>query len=108
MCGALQVVKLQPKVAVVCHTPEVNMHFFLFSWGWVRLSPLGTSANNWSIVAAPDIDDDDDDDGDDDDDDDERGADGGMRIAKCNRNTRIKSASMPLCPPQITHDLTWS
>jgi hypothetical protein len=27
---------------------------FLVSWGWVRLSPLGTSATNWRIVAAPD------------------------------------------------------
>jgi hypothetical protein len=24
----------------------------LVSWGWVRLSPLGTSATNWPIVPA--------------------------------------------------------
>jgi hypothetical protein len=27
--------------------------FFLFSWGGVRLSLLGTSATNWPIVPAP-------------------------------------------------------
>jgi hypothetical protein len=41
------------------------------------------------------------------DDDDERGAVDGMRISKGNRSTRRKSAPMPLCPPQIPHDLTW-
>jgi hypothetical protein len=28
--------------------------FFLVSWAGVRLSPLGTSANIWPIVPAPD------------------------------------------------------
>jgi hypothetical protein len=28
--------------------------FFSFSWGWVRLSPLGTSVTIWPIVPAPD------------------------------------------------------
>jgi hypothetical protein len=35
----------------------VRLHFFflfLFSWGGVRLSSLGTSATNWPIVPAPD------------------------------------------------------
>jgi hypothetical protein len=40
-------------------------------------------------------------------DDDERGAVGGMRIGRGNQSTRRKPAPMPLCPPQISHDLTW-
>jgi hypothetical protein len=34
------------------------------------------------------------------------GAIGGMRIGGVNRSTQRKSAPMPLCPPQIAHDLT--
>jgi hypothetical protein len=65
-----------------------------FSWGGVRLSPLGTSTTNWPTVPALDD--------------------------RCwmwstwwdehwqgNRSTRRKPASVPLCPPQISHDLTW-
>jgi hypothetical protein len=36
------------------------------------------------------------------------GAVGGMRIARGNRSTRRKPARMPLCPPQIPHDVTWA
>jgi hypothetical protein len=39
--------------------------------------------------------------------DDECGAVGGMRIGRGNRSTRRKPAPVPLCPPQIPHDLTW-
>jgi hypothetical protein len=39
-------------------------------------------------------------------DDDECGAVGGMRIGRGNRSTRRKSATVPLCPPQIRNDLT--
>jgi hypothetical protein len=35
------------------------------------------------------------------------GAVGGMRIGGGNRSTRRKPAPVPLCPPQIPHDLTW-
>jgi hypothetical protein len=42
-----------------------------------------------------------------DDDDDELGAIGGM-IGKGNRSGRRKPASVPLCPPQVPHDLTWT
>jgi hypothetical protein len=35
------------------------------------------------------------------------GAVGGMRIQKGNWSTLRKSAPLPLCPPQIPHDLTW-
>jgi hypothetical protein len=40
--------------------------------------------------------------------DDESGAVGGMRIRRGNRSTRRKTAPVPLCPPQIPHDLTWT
>jgi hypothetical protein len=42
-----------------------------------------------------------------DEDDDDYGAVGGMRIGRGNRSTRRKPALVPLCPPQIPHDLTW-
>jgi hypothetical protein len=34
------------------------------------------------------------------------GAIGGMKIGRVNRSTRRKPAPVPLCPPQIPHDLT--
>jgi hypothetical protein len=36
-----------------------------------------------------------------------REAFGGMRIDEGNRNTRRNPALVPLCSPQIPHDLTW-
>jgi hypothetical protein len=41
-------------------------------------------------------------------DDDECGAVGGMRIGKGIRSTLRKSATVPLCPPEIPHDMTWA
>jgi hypothetical protein len=41
-------------------------------------------------------------------DDDECGAVGGMRFDRGNRSTRKKPAPVPLCSPQIPHDLTWA
>jgi hypothetical protein len=32
---------------------------------------------------------------------------GGMRIGRGNQSTRRISAPVPLCPPEIPHDLTW-
>jgi hypothetical protein len=58
----------------------------------VQLGPLGTSASNWPIVLVP---------GD--------YMDGEFyetMIGRGNRNTGRKSALVPLCPPQIPHDLT--
>jgi hypothetical protein len=40
--------------------------------------------------------------------DDECGAVGGVRIGRGNRSTRRKPATVPLCPQQIPHDLTWA
>jgi hypothetical protein len=58
----------------------------------VQLVPLGMSATNWPIVPAPG--------------DYEDGEIGGMMIGRGNRSSRRKSASVPLCPPKIPHDLT--
>jgi hypothetical protein len=33
---------------------------------------------------------------------------GGMRIGRGNRTTRGKPGPVPLCTPQIPHDLTWA
>jgi hypothetical protein len=60
----------------------------------VRLSPLGTSATVGLLYQPRMIDDD-------------SGAVGGIRIGRGNRSTRRKPAPVPLCPPQIPHDLTW-
>jgi hypothetical protein len=38
----------------------------------------------------------------------ECGAVGGVRVGRGNRSTARKSAPVPLCPPQIPHDLTWA
>jgi hypothetical protein len=42
-----------------------------------------------------------------DDDDDDCGAIGGM-LASGNQRTRLKPTLVPLCPPQIPHNLTWA
>jgi hypothetical protein len=58
------------------------------------VSPLGTSATVVLLYLPQMIDDD-------------YGAVGGMRIGRGNRSTRRKPATVPLCPRQISHDLTW-
>jgi hypothetical protein len=67
--------------------------FFLVSLGGVRLSPLGTSATVGLLYQPRIINDD-------------YRAVGGMKIGRGNRSTRRKPAPVPLCPPQIPHDLT--
>jgi hypothetical protein len=67
----------------------------MVSLGGVRLSSLGTSATVGLLYQPRMVDDED------------YGAVGGMRIGKGNRSTRRKPAPVPLCPPQIPHDLTW-
>jgi hypothetical protein len=66
----------------------------IVSLGGVRLSPLGTPASVGLLYQPLMIDDD-------------YGAVGGMRIGRGNRSTRRKPVPVPLCPPQIPHDLTW-
>jgi hypothetical protein len=72
------------------------MTFFLVSLGGVRLSQLGTSATTCLLYQLRMIDYD------------ECVAVGGMRIGRGNRSTRRKAVPVPLCPPQIPHDLTWT
>jgi hypothetical protein len=67
----------------------------LVSWGGVRLSPLGMSATTGLLYQDRMTDD-------------ECGALDGMRICRGNRSTRRKAAPVPLCPPQIPHNLTWA
>jgi hypothetical protein len=57
------------------------------------MSPLAKSTTNWPTVPAPD---------------DECGAVDGIRIGRGSRNTWRKPVPVPLCPPQIPHDLTWA
>jgi hypothetical protein len=70
--------------------------FFCFvSWGGVRLSPLGTLATNWPTVPARD----------------DRlwvWSSQWNENGQGNRITGRKHSPVPLCPPQIPHDLTWA
>jgi hypothetical protein len=75
------------------YTGLYKSSFFLVSLGGVRLSPLGTSATVGLLYQPRMFDDDD------------YGAVGGMRIRRGNRSTRRKPAPVPLCPPQIPHNL---
>jgi hypothetical protein len=59
--------------------------------GGGQLGPLGTSATNWPIAPAPA--------------DYEDREFVGMMIGRGNRSTRRKPAPVPICPPQILHDL---
>jgi hypothetical protein len=83
------------------YTFEMNMwnrnrlSFFLVSLGGVRLSPLGTSATADLLYQPRVIYDD------------NYGAVGGMGIGRWNRSTRKNPSPVPLCPPQISRDLTW-
>jgi hypothetical protein len=56
------------------------------------MGPVGTSATNWSIVPAPGVYED--------------GEFGGIMIGRGNRSTRRNPAPVPLCPPQMSHELT--
>jgi hypothetical protein len=70
-----------------------TMHFSIIPSG-VRLSPLGTAATTGLLYRPQMMDDGD------------YGAIGRMKTSRGNRNTRRKPAPVPLCPPQIPHDLT--
>jgi hypothetical protein len=71
---------------------NIKMGSEAFFVGWCE-TPLGMSATNWPIVPAPD--------------DNDHEAFGRIRISRKSRSTRRKVALVPLCPPQIPHDLTW-
>jgi hypothetical protein len=70
--------------------------FFFFSFfGWGETESTWYVGHYWPIVRAPD----------------DRWwrmwTLGGMRIGRGNRSNRRKPALVPICPPQIPHDLTW-
>jgi hypothetical protein len=72
---------------------ERKTFFFLgVGWDWVHLAcwPLFGLLYQSQVI------------------DDECGAASGMRIGRENQSTRRKPATVPLCPPQIPHDLTWA
>jgi hypothetical protein len=64
--------------------------FKVFFGGEVKPSPLVISPTIWLIVLAPD------------DNHDECGS------SRWNENWQGKPVTVPLCPPQIPHDLTWN
>jgi hypothetical protein len=68
--------------------------FFVTILIGVRVGPLGTAAIIGLLYQPRMIDDGD------------CGAISEMKIGKGNRSTRRKPAPVPLCPPQIPHDLT--
>jgi hypothetical protein len=65
--------------------------FFLMGWDWVHLVQRPLFGQLYQPRTIDDYD---------------CGAIDGMRICRGNRSTRIKPAPVPLCPPQIPHDLT--
>jgi hypothetical protein len=67
---------------------------FFIIYSGVRLSPLGIAATTGLLYQPQMIDDGD------------CGAVAGMKIGKGNRSNRRKPAPVPLCPPQIPHDLS--
>jgi hypothetical protein len=73
-----------------------SYYFFIIILSGVRLSPLGIVATTGILYLPWVIDDGD------------CGAVGGMKIGYGNRSTRTKPAPVPLCPPQIPHDLSWA
>jgi hypothetical protein len=82
-------------VKKVMHSSK-RMYFFWFlgvGWDWVHLvsRPLIGLLYQPRMIA-----------------DDECGAVGGMRIGRGDRSTRRKPVLVPLCPPRISHDLTWA
>jgi hypothetical protein len=83
-----------PSVAIVIKSKSIMSvgHILRLVGVGVHLGPLGTSATSWPILRTPG--------------DYEDGEFGGMMIGKGNRSTRRKPAPVPLCPPQIPHDLT--
>jgi hypothetical protein len=77
-----------------------------YRWGSVWLSPVGTQATSGHFLLAQNDDDDDDDD-DYDEGKEEYGAVSGMIIERGDWNILKKPTLVPLCSPQIKHDLTW-
>jgi hypothetical protein len=78
-----------------CHTMRfLAQHWFLLGvgWDWIHLvrRPLTGLLYQPRMI------------------DDERGAVGGLRIGRGNRSARRKPTPVPLCPPQIPHDLFWA
>jgi hypothetical protein len=76
-----------------CNSP-LTIYFFIIILSGVRLSPLGTAATTGLFYQPQMIHDGD------------CGAICGLKIDRGTRSTRRKPAPVPLCPPQIPHNLT--
>jgi hypothetical protein len=85
----------------VIHVQTINVidkkmqscHFLIRKvGGGIHLVPLGMSATNWAIVPALGHY--------------EEGEFCEIMIGRVNRSTRRKPAQLPLCPPQIPHELS--
>jgi hypothetical protein len=91
-CLAIEVLLLRSRVLRECVYQAVAyyVYIFLMGWDWVHLvlRPL------FGLLYQPQMIDDDD----------CRAVDG-VRISRGDRSTRRKPAPVPLCPPQIPHDL---
>jgi hypothetical protein len=71
----------------------IYFSFFGLGWDWVHLALRSL----FRLLYQPRMIDDD-----------KCGAVGGMRTGSGNRSNRRKPAPVPLCPPYIAHDLTWT
>jgi hypothetical protein len=85
-----------PHENILSHLNPVNISTYYsssFLWDWVHLlrRPLIGLLYQPRMI-----------------DDDEYGVVGGMRIGRGNRSTRRKPAPVPLCLPQIPHELLWA
>jgi hypothetical protein len=85
---AISAFELSKTVGVLHHATTIISHCSSF----FKFLGVGTTATNRPIVPAPG---------------DYDGQFDGMMIGRGNRSTRRKPAPVPLCPPQIPHDLTW-
>jgi hypothetical protein len=79
---------------MVRSTSQGFIIYYYFVLNVVILSPLVNSATTGLLYQSQMIDDGD------------CGSIGGMKSGRGNRSTQRKRAPVPLCPPQILHDLT--
>jgi hypothetical protein len=90
-CGRLE---RRPGYGCLCHRPtDYFSVFFLMGWDWVHLvlRPLFGLLHQPRMIDQDDC-----------------GAIGGMRTDRGNWSTLRKPAPVPLCSPQIPHDMAWA
>jgi hypothetical protein len=90
--SAYDISLLDKNMSALKKNTDTLLKLFFFILSGVRWSPLGTAATVGLFYQPQIIDD----------------GDCGMKIGGENHSTQRKLAPVPLCPPQITHDLTWT